>query len=324
MRRREFVTLFGGTLAWPLAARARQPTMPVVGFIRDTPSAPFADLIDAVRQGLNETGFVEGQNVVIEQRWADNQLDRLPSLVADLIRSQVNVIVGNRPAVEAAKAATSSIPIVFVVGDDPVASGFVASLNRPGGNLTGVTFFGNQLGAKRMELLHELAPKATIIAMLIDPNFSGSHVEQRDVEAAGRAIGVQVLVVKVEHEREFDAAFARMVQAGAGALIVLGGPFFTSQRQALVELPARHGIPAIYDLRRYAEAGGLISYAASFTGAYRQAGEYAGRILAGTKPSELPVQQPTKFELVINLKTAKALGLTVPPIMQMTADAVIE
>ena len=325
LKRRTFITLLGGAAAaWPIAARAQQPKMPVVGFFRSTPSSGFAHLVDELRQGLKETGFVEGQNVAIEQRWADNQLDRFPALVADLVRSQAKVIVGNGPVVEAAKAATDTIPIVFVIGEDPVARGLVASLNRPGGNLTGVTFFANQLGAKRIELLHELVPKATIIALLIDKTFAASVAELTEAEAAGRAIGLRVLVVNVEHEREFDAAFATIVQAGAGALYVSGSPLFTSQRLALVELAARHSIPTIYDLREYVEAGGLIGYSASIGGAYRQAGVYAGRILAGAKPSELPVQQPTKFELVINLKTAKALGLTVPLIMQMTADEVIE
>jgi putative ABC transport system substrate-binding protein len=325
MKRRDFITLLlgGAAVAWPLAARAQQP-MPVVGFLRSTPSAPFSHLVDAFHQGLKEAGFVEGQNVAIEQRWADNHLDRLPGLAADLVRRQVEVIVGNEPAVQAARTATTTIPIVFVVGGDPVAHGFVASLNRPGGNLTGVTFFGNQLGAKRLELLRDLVPKAAVIAFLMDPASPWTVVELPDVEAAGRALGRQIVVVKAGDEREIEAAFPKILQAGAGALTVGGGPFFTSQRHALVALAARHGIPAIYDLRDYVEAGGLISYGASFSGAYRQAGAYAGRILKGAKPSELPVLQPTTFELTINLKTAKALGLEVPLIMRMTADEVIE
>ncbi len=297
LKRRQFLTLLGAAAAWPLAAPAQQPALPVVGFFRSTPAAPFMHLLSDLRQGLKETGFVEGQNVAIEQRWADNQLDRIPALAADLVRRQVKVIVGNGPVVEAAKAATDTIPIVFVIGEDPVARGLVASLNRPGGNLTGVTFFANELGAKRMGLLHELVPKATIIALLIHKTFAASVVELSEAEAAARAIGLQVLVIKVEDEREFDAAFATIVQAGAGALFVSGSPLFTSQRHALIELAARHAIPAIYDLRDYVDAGGLISYAASLGGAYRQAGVYAGRILAGARPSELPVQQPTKFEL---------------------------
>jgi putative ABC transport system substrate-binding protein len=324
VNRRDFITLIGGaTTAWPLAARAQQP-MPVVGFIRSTPSASFTHLLDAFRQGLKEAGFVEGQNVTIEQRWGDNHADRLRGLAADLVRRQVDVIVGNEPAVQAARAATTAIPIVFVVGGDPVARGLVASLNRPGGNLTGVTFFGNLLGAKRMELLRDLVPKAAVIAFLMDPLSPWTVVELPDVEAAGRALGRQIAIVKAGDERQIEAAFPKIVQAGAEALIVGGSPLFTTQRDALVALAARHAIPAIYDLRDYVEAGGLISYAASFTGAYRQAGAYAGRILKGAKPSELPVLQPTTFELTINLKTAKALGLEVPLIMRMTADEVIE
>jgi ABC-type uncharacterized transport system substrate-binding protein len=314
MRRREFITLLGGAAAWPLAARAQQPAMPVVGFLRSTPSAPFMHLVAAFQQGLRDEGFIEGKNVSIEYRSADNQLDRLPGLVADLVRRQVTVIVGNTQAAKAAKAATQSIPIIFVTGEDPVTTGLVDSLNRPS---------DGHLGTKRVELLHELVPKPAIIAVLMDPGFA---TELPAVEAAGRALGRQLLVImmKAASERELDAAFSAIVQAGAGALVVGGGPFFTSQRRRLVALAARHAIPAIYDARDHVEAGGLMSYGTSLTGAYRQAGLYAGRILKGAKTSELPVMQPTTFELVINLKTAKALGLTVPLIMQMTADEVIE
>jgi len=323
-KRREFITLLGGTaIAWPLAARAQQP-MPVVGFLRSTPSAPFMHVVAAFQQGLRDEGFVEGQNVSIEYRSADNHLDRLPGLAADLVRRQVAVIVANTLAAEAAKAATQTIPIIFVTGEDPVTTGLVASLNRPSGNLTGVVFFASgHLGTKRLELLHELVPKGAIIAVLMDPSFAK---ELPAVEGAGRALGRQLLVIvmKGPSERELDAAFSAMAQAGVGALLVGGGPFFTSQRSTLVALAARHAIPAIYDTRDHVEAGGLMSYGTSLTGAYRQAGLYAGRILKGAKTSELPVIQPTTFELVINLKTAKALGLTVPLIMQMTADEVIE
>ncbi len=325
MRRREFITLVvGAAVARPLSARAQQPAMPVVGFLRSSPAEPFAHIMVAFRQGLSETGFVEGQNVAVEQRWADNQIDRLPGLAADLVRRQVAVIVGNGPAVEAARSATTTIPIVFVIGDDPVRYGLVASLNRPDGNLTGLTFFGNRLGAKRVEMLLELVPGARIIAVLIDPNFAASVNELREVEEAGRTIGRKIVAVKAENEREFDGAFTRIVQAGAGALVVSGSPSFTSESRTLVALAARHAIPAIYDVRDYAAAGGLISYSASFTDAYRQAGVYAGRILKGAKPSELPVLQPTAFELVINLKTAKALGLEVPTSIMLRADEVIE
>jgi putative ABC transport system substrate-binding protein len=324
VKRRELITLLGAAAAWPLAARAQQPAMPVVGFLRSTPAEPFANLVVAFRQGLNETGFVEGQNVVIDQRWADNRLDRLADLAADLVRRQVAVIVCNAPAVEPARDAATTIPIVFVIGDDPVAHGLVASLNRPGGNLTGLTFFGNRLSAKRLEMLVEFVPAARVVAVLIDPSFSSSATELREVEEAGRTLERKIVAVQAANEREFDGAFTRMIQAGAGALVVCGSPSFTSDSRTLVALAARHAIPAIYDIRDYVPAGGLISYSASFTGAYRQAGVYAGRILKGAKPSELPVLQPTTFELVINLKTAKELGLAVPPGLLVAADEVIE
>jgi putative ABC transport system substrate-binding protein len=326
MTRRTFISLLGGAAAatWPLAARAQQPPLPVVGFLRSTPAEPFAHIVVAFRQGLNETGFVEGQNVAIEQRWADNQLDQLPGLAADLIRRQAAVIVGNGPAVEAARGAAATMPIVFVIGGDPVAQGLVTSLNRPGGNLTGLTFFGNRLGAKRLEMVRELVPGTSVIAALIDPNFPEAVVELREVEEAGRTIGQEIVPVNAGNEREFDAAFTSIVQAGAGALVVIGSAFFTSKSRTLVALSARHAIPTIYDIRDYVAAGGLISYSTSFTDAYRHAGVYAGRILKGAKPSELPVLQPTTFELAINLKTAKALGLDVPDRLLATADEVIE
>ena len=274
MRRREFVAALGGAAAWPLAAGA-QPMMPVVGFLRSTPAAPFAHIVEALRQGLKEEGFDEGRNVAIEQRWADNQPDRLPGLAADLVRRQVNAIVGNGPAINVARTATTIIPLVFVVGDDPVKSGLVENLNRPGGNLTGVTFFGGSLlNAKRIELLHELMPNAAVIAVLMDPNSAGFVRGLPDVEAAGRAIGRQIVVVNAASESEFETAFVRIAQTGARALLVSGGPFFTSRRRALVALVARQGIPAIYDVREFVEVGGLISYSASISGAYRQAGAY--------------------------------------------------
>jgi putative ABC transport system substrate-binding protein len=325
MRRRDVIIGFGAAATWPLAARAQQAAMPVVGFFRSTPSAPFAHLVAAFRQGLSEEGFVEGQNVAIEQRWGDNQLDRLPILAADLVHRQVAAIVGNILAVDAARAATTTIPIVFVVGPDPVKLGLVRSLNRPGGNLTGVTFFaGGQLGVKRLEILAELVPKADVIGVLLDPNDRIFEAELPNVEAAGRALGRRVVVVKAASDREFGSAFAKISQAGAGALLIGGGPAITSQRRAVVALAAKHAIPTIYDLRDYVDDGGLISYAASFTGAYQQAGVYTGRILKGAKPSELPVLQPTTFELVLNLKTAKTLGLTVPATLLARADEVIE
>jgi putative ABC transport system substrate-binding protein len=325
MRRREFITLLGGAVVtWPLPTRAQQPAMPVVGFLRSTQAAPFVHLVAALRQGLNEEGFAEGRNVAIEQHWADNDPGRLRTLAADLVRRQVAVIVGNSLAADAAKAATATIPIVFVSGDDPVASGLVASLNRPRDNLTGVTFFGGgQLGTKRLELLHELVPKGSI-AVLVDTNYTSIQQEVPDVEAAGRALGRRVVIVKAGSEREFEATFAGIIQAGASALMVTGSPFFTSQRRALIVLAARHALPAIYHLRDCVVDGGLISYSASFTGAYRQAGVYAGKILKGAKPSELPVLQPITFELAVNLKTAKTLGLDVPPSIMLRADEVIE
>jgi putative tryptophan/tyrosine transport system substrate-binding protein len=321
VKRRAFITLLGGTaVAWPLAARAQQPKLPVIGFLRSF--APFRHWVAAFQQGLKEEGFVEGQNVSVEYRSADNQLDRLPGLAEEFVQRQVAVIVGNTPAVEAAKAATQTIPIIFVTGEDPVTTGFVTSLNRPSGNLTGIVFFASgHLGAKRMELLCELVPKAAIIAVLMDPRFAN---ELPAVEGAGRALGRQIVVMKAASERELDAAFPQMVQAGAGALLVGGGPFFSSQSRWLVALAARHAIPAIYDTRDHVEAGGLMSYATSTADAYRHAGLYAGRILKGAKTSELPVMQPTTFELVINRNTAKALGLTIPQTLLVAADEIIE
>lgn len=326
IERREFIALLAGTAATlPLTARAQQPPLPLVGVLRSTPAAPFAHLIDALRQGLKDEGLTEGRNFAIEQRWADNQLGRLPELAADLISRQVSVIVGNQQAIAAAKAATKTIPIVFVVADDPVKSGLVASLNRPTENLTGVTFFGgSELNPKRLQLLHELVPKAATVAILLDPNYEAFAQELPDTEAAARALGLRTVVVKAENEAALAAAFATIAQSGAGAILVSGGPFFTSQRRALVELAARHRIPAIYDLMEFVQAGGLISYSASIAGAYRQAGVYAGKILKGAKPADLPVLQPTTFELAINLKAAKTLGLTVPPSIQLRADHVIE
>ncbi len=325
MRRREFIALLGGAAAWPLAAHAQQPAMPVVGFLRSTPPDPFGKLIDTFRQGLSGTGFIEGKNVIIEQRYADNHLDRLPGLAADLVRRPVNVIVGNSLAAEAARALTSTVPIVFVTADDPVARGLLASLNRPNGNLTGLTFFGGGLlGAKRVELLHELMPKAAVIGLLMDPNWPGASAELLDVRTAAQTLGQQIVVVQARTAQEFETAFESIARAGATALVVAGSPMFNSERRVLVGLAARQAIPAIYDLREHVEAGGLISYGASLTGAYRQAGTYAGRILKGANPADLPVQLPTTFELVINLKTAKALGLEVPPTLLARADEVIE
>ena len=324
MRRRAFITLLGGAAAWPLAARAQQPSMPVVGFLRSTSSADSRNLVAAFRQGLREAGFVEGQDYAIEYRWADNQLDRLPSLVADLLRRPVAVIVGNTPSALAAKAATKTVPIVFATWGNPVREGLVASLNRPGGNVTGVSFISVELGAKRLGLLRELRPGAARIAVFVDPKFPTTERFISEVRDAASAMGQQIEVLYIGSDREIESAFTMLVQRGAGALLCGSGGLLYSRRDLIVALAARHRTPAIYDQRDYVAAGGLMSYAPSFTDAYRQAGIYAGRILKGEKPAGLPVMQPTKFELVINLTTAKALGLDVPPTLLATADEVIE
>ena len=298
--------------------------MPVIGFLRSASAAGSAHLVAAFRQGLGEAGFVEGQNVVIEWRWADDRIDRLPGLAADLVRRPVAVIVANSFAAEAAKAATATTPIVFVTGLDPVRTGLVASLSRPGGNLTGVVFTTTDLAAKQLGLLHELVPKVAVIAVLHEPNRAEAEVVLRDLEAAGRAIGRQILVVTATSEREFNAAFATLVQSGAGALLVSGGAVYHSHRRQIVALAARHALPAVYILREFVEAGGLMSYGSSITDAYRKVGAYAGRIIKGEKPADLPVQLATKFELVINLGTAKAIGLELPPMLLARADEVIE
>lgn len=324
MKRRAFIIGAGSIFLREFEAAA-QPAVPVIGFLRSTPAGPFAHLAAAFRAGLLEMNFVDGRNVAIEYRYADNQLDRLPGLATDLVGRGVAVIVGNQLAVEAAKAVTTTIPIVFVTGDDPVQRGLVASLNRPGGNLTGLTFFGGgQLGAKRLELLRELVPGATTIGYLMDPNWPGSVADMPNVEAAARLLGRKLVVARAASESDFEPAFQSLVRAGAGALMVSGTPFFTSQRRQLVGIAARHAIPAIYDLRDHVDGGGLMSYGGSFTDAYRLAGVYAGRILQGAKPSDLPVQQPTAVELIVNLRTARALGLAVPESILARADEVIE
>jgi putative ABC transport system substrate-binding protein len=325
MRRREFFGVLGATAAWPLAARAQQQAMPAIGFLRSTPAASFAHLLAAFRDGLKGEGFEDGRNVAIEERYADNQLDRLPGLVVDLMRRQVATIIANSMAAEAARAATKTTPIVFVTGDDPVRNGLVTSLSRPGGNLTGITFFGGGvLGAKRVELLRDLVPNAMVIAVLTDPNYGGSEAEMPAIEAAGRSLARQIVNVKAASERELGPAFAGIVGAGALALLVGGGATQTSFRRQIVALAARHKLPAMYSNRDYVVAGGLISYAASIIGAYRQAGIYAGKILRGANPGDLPVLQPTTFELAINAKTAKALGLEIPPSIMLRADEVID
>ena len=327
MRRREFITLLGGAAAaWPFAARAQQRALPVIGFLRVTPAASAVHLLAAFHQGLGELGFVEGQNVAIEYRWADNQADRLPALAAELVRGEVAVIAAtDSRATLISKQATATIPIVFVFGGDPVRLGVVSSLSRPDGNVTGVSFINTDLGAKRLGLLAELVPKAAVIGVLVDAsNPEGEAVTMRDAQDGGRAIGREIVAAKVTGERDFDPAFARLVRERAGALLVTGGPFFNGQRRRIAALSIRHALPAVFNVREYAEAGGLMSYGTSSTDAYRQAGVYVGRILKGARPAELPVLLPTKFELVINLAIAKALGIEVPPTLLARADEVIE
>jgi ABC-type uncharacterized transport system substrate-binding protein len=325
MNRRAFITLLGGAAAtWPLAARAQQAAMPVVGFLRSTSAAGSEHLTTAFRRGLVEAGFVEGQNVGIDYRWAEDQGDRLPMLAADLVRRRVALIYANGAAVPAAKAATATIPIVFTSGIDPVRAGFVASLNRPGGNVTGVVFPTEDLLSKRLGLLYELAPKAAVIAVLLNPNEPTFEFQLREAEPAGRAVGRDILIVKASNEYEINSAFATIVQERAGALLVGAGPFFWGRRRLLAALAIRHVLPASYDGREFAEAGGLMCYGASQTDAFRRAGIYVGRVLRGEKPANLPVDLATKFDLIINLATAKAMGFDIPPMLLARADEVIE
>jgi putative ABC transport system substrate-binding protein len=325
MKRRDFITLLGGaTVAWPLAARAQQSAMPVIGFLNSRAFGENATLLVPFHRGLKEAGYVEGQNLTVEYRWAEEKYDRLSALAADLVGRQVAVIVANGPAVRPAKAATSTVPIVFVVGFDPVAFGLVASLNRPAGNLTGVSVLDVEIGAKRLELLHELVPTATVMALLVNPTTPAAETVTRDAQAAARALGLELHVLRASSDRDFDTVFATVAQRRVGALVIGADPFFTNQSRQLAELAARHAVPTIYEFREFAAAGGLISYGTSIGDAYRLAGAYTGRILKGEKPADLPVQQSTKFELVINLKTAKALGLTVPDKLLAIADEVME
>ena len=324
MNRRKFIVWLGGAAAWPLAARAQQPAMPVLGFLRSGTLTDARNRVTWFRQGLMEAGFVEGQNVAIEVRSDELQTDRLPLLVADLLRRQVALIVGNTPAALAAKAATTTVPIVFVTGGDPVRDGLVASLNRPGGNVTGVSFISHELAAKQLGLLRELLPGAARIAVLVDPKSPTTEAFVSQVRAAASVMGQQIEVLYVSSDREIETALTTLVQRGAGALLWGTGGFLLSRRERVVALAARHRIPAIYSWREAVAAGGLMSYGTSVNDAYRQAGIYAGRILKGEKPGDLPVVLPTKFELLINLKAAKALGLEIPDKLLALADEVIE
>jgi putative tryptophan/tyrosine transport system substrate-binding protein len=318
------LTVAGTALAWPRTAHAQQPAIPVIGFLSGRSPGEAASAVGAFRLGLGDLDYIEGKNVTIEYRWADGQYDRLSALAADLVRLRVSVILAAGGSGLAAKAATTTIPIVFTHGGDPVREGLVASLNRPGGNATGVVFFSSVLGAKRLELLRQLVPKATTIGVLVIPNIPETQAERRDVQAAAQAIEQQVIILDVRSDRDIETAFATFVQRGAGALLVGAGPFLLSHRERVVAFAARHAMPAIYSNREYVVAGGLISYGTSITDGYRQAGIYTGRILKGEKPADLPVMQSTKFELLINLKAAKTLGLTVPQNLLATADEVLE
>jgi putative tryptophan/tyrosine transport system substrate-binding protein len=321
MKRRQFLTLVGGAAAWPVAAHAQQPAIPVVGFVSVNSATEWTPFATAFRDGLKEVGYVEGQNAAVEYRWAEGQNERVPTYVTEMIRRRAAVIVGSFDVALAAKATATTIPMVFVTGSDPVKSGLVASLNQPGGNITGVYFFSNDLVAKRLGLLHELSPRATVVALLVNPNVAANDQLQDALDAA-RVLGLQVNVLSAGSEREIDAAFATV--RPAAALVVAADPFFTERRAQIIALAARHALPAVYSVREWTAGGGLMSYSTNLREAYRQGGAYAGRILKGEKPADLPVIQPTKFELVINLKTARALGIAVPSAMLASADEVIE
>ena len=324
IRRREFITLLGGAAAWPLAARAQQPPMPVIGFLNSASAELFAPFVAAFRQGLSEAGYVEGRNVALEYRWADQRYEQLPALAADLVRRQVTVIAANQIAVEAVKAATATIPIVFTTALDPVELGLVASLNRPGGNLTGITTLNVELLPKRIELLHQLSPGVTTVGLLVNSSNPSASTLGRDARAAARALGRELQVVEARNESEIEAAFAALAQTRAGGLVIGADPFFVARIAQLAALALRHRIPTVFEFRQFVAAGGLVSYGGSLTDVYRLAGTYVSRVLRGEKPADLPVQQSTKIELMINLSTAKTLGLDVPPTLLARADEVIE
>jgi putative ABC transport system substrate-binding protein len=325
MKRREFITLIGGAAAWPVAARAQRASMPVIGFFNGSRASSYVDILAAFRRGLGEAGYVEGRNIAIELRWADGNYERLPGFVDELIRRPVAVLCASGiPAALAAKKATTTIPIVFEVAFDPVSGGLVTSFNRPGGNLTGVTMMARALGPKRVELLREFVPTASLIGMLVNPNIPSAATDVKEIEGAAAALGLKLLVLHANSEGEIEPAFRRLVEQRAAALYVSGDPFFATQRELMVLLSARHTIPTMFDRREYAAVGGLMSYGSSFTDAHHQMGVYTGRVLKGEKPGDLPILQPTKFDLVINLKTARALGLTVPDKLLAIADEVIE
>jgi putative tryptophan/tyrosine transport system substrate-binding protein len=326
VRRREFITMLGGAVVWPLEASAQDPAVPLIGFLNSASPGPFARLVDAFRHGLREGGFVEGRNVAIEYRWADGHFTKLPELAADLVHRRVSLIVatGGTVSARAAKEATATIPILFIVGPNPIGDGLVTSLNRPGGNATGVALYTSDLLPKRLELLEKLLPGAARIAVLVNPSDAAHELETKYVEDAMRVTGQQMVLLKASAERDFEPALVSAVQQRADALLVSANPFFTQRRVQLVALAARHAIPAGYPWREYTDSGGLMSYGPSITGAYHLIGRYASRILNGEKPTDLPVQAPTSYELVINLKTAKALGLEVPPTLLAFANEVIE
>ena len=325
MRRRKFITLIGAAAAWPLAARSQQAALPMVGFLNGGSPAEYAPMVAAFREGLKELGYVEGENVAIEFRWAEGKYERLSALGTDLVRRQVAAIAAtSTPAAQAAKALTATVPIVFTTGADPVQLGLVASLNQPGGNVTGVSFLVNELTKKQFEVLHQILPKAALIGFLVNPAVAYARSQTTEAQDAARALGRQLFVVTARTESEIDAAFAALVKKLAGGVITISDPFLNSRRDQIVALAARHSLPALYPVRDYVAAGGLMSYGTSIIGAYRQVGVYTGRILKGEKPADLPVMRPTKLELVINLKTAKALDLTIPPALIALADEVIE